>query len=156
MKVLQELLRRFKPLEIEDAFFGRLIYMKMPKGRISYWEAKRRFLPTKTDIELFIDAPGDELPPSELQRHFFTTIERDYIQYIAAADAVLRPEFEKWTRSPLSTPFEAEFTMTSFSIPNTRIEEAEWDISFESRTDRNHLFTVSFRSKTAREVSIDG
>ena len=128
----------------------------MPKGRTSYWETKRLFSPTSRDIELFIDAPGPEQAPDELQRQFFMAVEHDYNKILSTVEAVLRPQFERWTRKPLSAPIWREFILTSFSIPHASLEEAEWDMSIDSKTDANHLFTVTLRGEVATGVSIDG
>jgi hypothetical protein len=69
---------------------------------------------------------------------------------------VLRPQFEEWSRKPLSGAFSTEFTMTSFSIPNVVIEDAQWEMHFQSQTDANHLFIVALRGEHATGVSIEG
>lgn len=156
MNLISALLKKLRPLEIEDSFFGRITYIKMPKGRISYWEAKRLFKPSSREIELFIDAPAAELPPNDLQRQFFTFVETHFKEILKAVEVILRPQFEEWTRKPLAEPIEAEFTMTGFSIPCAPLEQAEWEMSFESKTDANHLFSVSLNGLVAIGVTIDG
>ena len=156
MGLLGALLKKFRPLEVEDEFFGHLVYMKMPKGRIAYWEAKRLFSPSGREIELFIDAPGPEQAPAELQREFFAAVERNYSKIVTAVESVLRSQFEEWTGKPLAAPFDSEFTMTSFSIPHAPLGVAQWEMSYESRSDANHLLTVSFQGETATRVTIDG
>ena len=156
MSILKSLLKIFRPLIIDDPFFGSLTYMKMPKGRISYWEATRFFAPTNREVELFIDTPAPEQPPSDLQRQYFSDVETRFKEILAAAEIVLRPKFEAWSRQSLVQPFASEFIMTSFSIPALPLEQADWEISFESQTDKNHLFTVSFKGLNASGVTIDG
>ncbi|MDP2178492.1 hypothetical protein [Methylicorpusculum sp.] len=156
MSMLTSLLKKLRPLVIEDTFFGSLTYIKLPKGRISYWEAKHVFLPTNREVELFIDAPAPEQPPNEVQRQFFLTVDHRFNEILSAAEAVLRPQFEEWCCQPLAEPFEVEFTMTSFSIPAASLEQANWEISFESKADANHLFTVAFSGLAATGVTVDG
>ena len=112
MKMLRDLFNQFRPLEVEDDFFGHLKYIRLPQDCISYWEATRLFTPTAREIELFVDAPAPELLPSELQRQFFLTVEQHYSRILVEVEAVLRPHFEEWARKPLSGPFSTEFTMT--------------------------------------------
>lgn len=156
MTMLRDPFKMFRPLEVDDEFFGHLKYIKLPQGYISYWEATHLFSPMAREIELFVDAPAPELPPSELQREFFLTVEQHYSRILIEVEAVLRPHFEEWARKPLSGPFTAEFTLTSFSIPNVAIEEARWDMCFESTTESNHLFMVEMRGKHSTGVSIIG
>jgi hypothetical protein len=46
--------------------------------------------------------------------------------------------------------------MTSFSIPNVVIEDAQWEMHFQSQTDANHLFIVALRGEHATGASIEG
>ncbi|WP_285608087.1 hypothetical protein [Geothrix edaphica] len=156
MGLLSGLLKKFRPLQVDDSFFGRITYMKVHTANASYWEAKRSFAPTGREIELFIDAPAPEQPPNTLQRQFFENVESRFIEIAAAAEYVLRPLFEKWTHQPLSNPFDVEFTLTSFSIPCVAFDNADWEMSFESKTDENHLFSVAFSGMNATKVSVDG
>ena len=156
MGILANLLKKFRPVELDDKFFGHLTYMKMPKGRISYWEAKKVFAPTGHEIELFIDAPAPEQPPDEIQHQFLMSIESKYGEILVAVETVLRPQFEEWSRKTLSETFGDEFTMTSFSIPHAALHDAQWEMSFESKTNAQHLFTVSISGQIATGVTIDG
>ncbi len=57
MSFVSRLLKTFLPQERDDPFFGRVKYMKMPRGRILYWEASRLFIPTFREIELSLMHP---------------------------------------------------------------------------------------------------
>lgn len=156
MSFLARLLKKFRPLELEDSFFEHVTYMKMPSGRTSFWEARRLFIPTGREIELFIDAPAPEQLPNEMQREFYSSVAAGFNQLSAAAESILRPKFEEWSRQPLLYPFDVEFTLASFSIPCASLDAADWEMSFESKTDQNHLFSVAFAGRTAIAVSILG
>jgi hypothetical protein len=153
---IARLLGAFRPLQITDEYFGSLLYMKMPKGRVSYWEGRKVFRPLGVEVELFVDAPEPQAPPSQLQRDFFAQVEASFSELVASAATIVQPRFEEWTHRPMSRPFEQEFTLTSFSIPAAALKNAEWDASFESKTDTNHLFSVSFKGTHARDLTIDG
>jgi hypothetical protein len=145
---LSSLVRR--PFELDDVFFGRLVSMG------SYWEARRQFSPTRAEIELFIDAPGERQPPNRRQREFFAWVERDYVDIIRNVDQVARARYEQWFREPIEGPFEAEFTLSSFSIPLPIDGPAEWEMSFDSRTDPNHILVVELRGAEALFARMDG
>lgn len=149
------LLRKLRPLQAEDVFFGRLVYMKMPGDQGSYWEARRKFGTSGQEIELFIDAPAPKQPPAERQRDFFTTVERDYARILEAVDPVLRSEFYGWTGEPLSGPIEETFELESFSIPDATIEEAEWEISYETTGGAKALFSVQLTGLTPTSITVD-
>jgi hypothetical protein len=157
MGLLDRLLKRFRPLEAEDVFFGRLVYMKMPKGKVSYWEAKRAFAPTGGEVELFIDAPAPEQPPDAVEREFFAAVERRYPELMSAVEPVLRSAYEGWRDEPLPGAVDEEFTLGSFSIPHAPMADARWEMSFDSRSDSEHLFSIEMEGETPTgEVSIDG
>jgi hypothetical protein len=148
MSLIRALMNRLRPPAVDDEFFGRLTYMKMRAGSVSYWEAKRRFEPIGREIELFIDAPAPLAPPNSDQR---------YRDILLAIEPLLRREFEAWVHQPMTTmAVDAEFTLTSFSIPVPSAAEPEWDMSFDSTTDPNHLFTVTLRGHSPQSVTIDG
>ena len=87
MGFFDRILKKVRPLVVHDDFFGRLTYMKVPKGCTPYWEGRRIFAPTGLEVELFLDAPGEELPPSDAQRGFFLTVERRYASILSHAEA---------------------------------------------------------------------
>jgi len=160
-----DLVKRFKPLEIEDGFFGHLTYMKTPSARISYWEAERRFAPTAANVELFIDAPGSKLPPNEKQRAFFNWVEQDYEIILAHIEQVLPSLFERLNQRSLVAPFAAKFSapfsgmfhLTSFSIPVPCEGVAPaWGMSFESNTKPDFLLQVELIGADPRpDISFD-
>lgn len=156
MGMLSNLLKNIRPLELEDPYFGSIVYMKMPQGCTSYWEASRTFQPLRREVELFIDAPAPEQPPADLQQQFFAEVESRYQELLHAVESMLRPQFETWLRRPLPGPFADEFTLSSFSIPHARLSVAEWEIYFESKTDARHLFIVTLNGLVARGVTLDG
>lgn len=71
MTMLRDPFKMFRPLEVEDDFFGHLKYIRLPQDCISYWEATRLFTPTAREIELFVDAPAPELPPANCSANSF-------------------------------------------------------------------------------------
>jgi hypothetical protein len=152
MELFRRILRKIagERYELEDEFFRHLFYMD------SYWEAKRSFSPTGTEIELFIDAPGDKQPPNLQQREFFAQVERDYTQLMADIERMARPMCESWFRKPLEGPFEQEFTIGSFSIPLPSDGVAVWEISFDSRTDPEHSLIVLLRGSEPTHATMDG
>lgn len=156
MGLFRSLFKRLLPPEIDDEFFGRLIYMKMPKDRDSYWEARCVFSPTGTEVNVFIDAPAPMAAPNDAQRKFFRDVVHDYGEIQAVVAPVLQEQLESWARKPMTRAFADEFTLVSFSIPVPSAAEPEWELSFDNRTDENHMFTIQMRGRSPGEVTIDG
>lgn len=94
MRLIRALMNRLRPPQTEDEFFGRLTYMKMPAGSVSYWEAKRTFEPTGREIELFVDAPAPLAPPNRDQQRFYQNVASRYRDILQAIEPHLRREFE--------------------------------------------------------------
>ncbi len=163
--LFSRLLRRFKPLEIDDPFFGRLVYMKISGPGISYWESERQFSPCSRQVELLIDAPGPKLPPNEDQREFFNWVEQNYAEILKSIESVARPAMEDLMRKPLMAkysdvigqPFSSAFHLDSFSIPVPRAGVApKWEMSFESNSDVGFLVTVELIGADPQpDISID-
>jgi hypothetical protein len=156
MGVFTKLFKPLRPLQVDDEFFGRLTYMKMPEGRISYWEASREFSHSEEGIEVFIDAPAPEAVPSTDQREFFLTVEREFEKLRRNAARVIQPELERILRRPMGEVPSQDLRISSLSIPNSPLLKAEWDASFELESDPNHLFTVTFKGTDATGVEVSG
>jgi hypothetical protein len=153
MGLLEKLLGKLRPLELEDEFFGPLVYMKMPRGKISYWEARRAFSPTGAEVELFLDAPAPEQPPDATQREFFAEVERRYAELMSAVEPLLRSAYERWRDEPLTGALDEEFTLGSFSIPHAPMAGARWEMTFDSRSDDEHLFSIEMEGGRPRGTS---
>lgn len=155
--MLDFILKRFRPFETQDDFFGRLVYIRIPRGpHPSYWEAKRTFGPTGKEIDLLIDAPAERQPPSERQRDFYRKVEQHYPDLLAAAEAAVLPELEAWIGRPLDKPIRDDLTMTGFSIPDADLRHTEWDMAFDSASDMSHFINVYFEGMKPTLVSFDG
>ena len=165
MGFFSSLLRHFKALEIDDPFFGRLVYMKVSGAQIPYWECKRQFSPCSRQVELFIDAPEPKSPPNEKQREFFNWVEQNYAELLTSIEEATKPSIEELVRRPLmaqfsnvlDVPFASMFHPSSFSIPVLRDGVMpEWEMSFESNSEVCFLATVELIGGNPRpDISID-
>ena len=50
--------------------------------------------------------------------------------------------------------FDKEFTLTFISFPES--ENSEWDLSYDTIHDKNHIFTGHFNNWQLEYVNIDG
>lgn len=139
MELVRKFVSIFRPFEREDPFFGKLVYMDMGSKKLSYWEARKLFHPTGESIELFIDAPAPKALPSELQRAFYQRVESKYTDLVESALPHIRSSYREYNESPMTVALEQEFFLSSITIPLNPIERAEWELSFESRSEAGHL-----------------
>jgi hypothetical protein len=146
---------QFSPLRRAHPHFGPLTYMRMPDEARSYWEGRLSFGPSDTEIEVFVD--GGESGPSDSQLACFKEIARRFPE--------LWPQFEErfasfqleWIRKPAAAAYSELYTVTSMSIPRALTADMEWEISFDSQQDKEHLYTIEMRGWTAiGEVRVDG
>jgi hypothetical protein len=150
--VFKRFFDRFKPVRLEDPFFGPLLYMKMPRDK-SYWEGWRNFSPLDKKVEVFIDAASPAEATSEPQRHFFRGIERDYRSICADIGDVFRAD--DWAERLMPGTFEEDFSLGSLSIPLCRETDEEWDMSFDALRDDRFSLWVTLRGRVVRHIAVD-
>ena len=143
------------PKRMHDAFFGELTFMTPPRGSSGYWEGGGTFEPTGEEIEYFID--GDENGPGESQRDAYIQIQAHYAELLQAIEPALRDAYSSWFPNAPTDEILSRFTLTSLSVPLAFSNAMEWDLSFDSLDDSEHLFTVTMRGLApVGEVAIDG
>ncbi len=152
--MLKKLFDIFRPTRIDDPFFGRLLYMKATRGKLSYWEGARSFEPLGKIAEVFVDTLSETDGPNDAQRDYFRWVESNYASICAIVDGCFRAH--SWAGQLMKGRFVEEFSLGSFSIPLCREAAEEWFISFDSASDPDHLFSVTLRGLEARDVSVDG
>lgn len=146
---------QFSPLRRTHPLLGQLTYMRMPDEGRSYWEGRVPFGPSETDIEIFIT--GGESGPGESQLACFREITRRF--------ADLWPQFEErfaafqseGLQKPALAPYSRYYTVTSMSIPPALAPDMEWEVSFDSQQDKEHLYTFEMRGwRVVGDVRLDG
>jgi hypothetical protein len=130
-----------KPLTIEDDVFGMLRLEMYGKNQPTiWWTESLCFEPTGRNISCSIDA-GPEGPTAE-QKALFQGIERDYYYLRGLLIPVFEDEFQHWKPNFKIQDFEEEFWLVGLSIPALGTQPVEWDWSFETIHDNNHMLTI--------------
>lgn len=145
-----------KPQKLQDDTFGMLTYMEIKNNPSSnYFEGRRLFFPTSTEVEVFITA--DPEGPTMKQKEFYKRIESLYDELTEVkAKPVIEKEFQNWKADFKINDFKKEFKLVALSIPNLKAKELTWDMSFETTHDENHHITVNFKDYEVSDVLIDG
>lgn len=143
-----------KTKSIEDAFFGRLLFLDSKDKTESYFEGRRHFKPIDKDIDLAIYA--DFLGPTEQQRKFFSQIEEYYSKLIEKIKPLINDEFQDWQPDFMIKNFEKEFTPIYITIPRLTKKEMKWELAFNTIHDLNHTITITLRNFEPIEILIDG
>lgn len=138
----------------EDAFFGKLTFMKMKDPSKSYFEGYGLFKPTGEEIDYSIDA--DATGPTIEQQQFYTLIQNTYDDIVLKVSPVIEQEFKNWKEGFEIKDFKEEFNLVGLTIPRQPNSNFSWDMSFDSVHDVEHQFTVYFEQFEPVGVSIDG
>jgi hypothetical protein len=152
MQLLCRVFKRFMPLVADYEFFGRITYQRMKNGK-SYWECSRVFAPSGESIQLSVDAPGDDQPPDDRQREFYSWVERNYDAIFTSAEPLLRAQFEESKGEPLLEPVASVFKAGGLSIPRLSGTVPEWEMDFEMKADAYQLYSVKMVGVEARSVA---
>lgn len=144
-----------KPVTIDHEFFGKMLFMggKKPKAD-DYFECRRHFKPSDSDIEIGIDA--DISGPTYKQVSFFKDIESNYLQVTKAIIPLIEKELRNFKEDFKIIDFDNEFVPVYLNIPRCESKPIIWEIAFESDHDKNHTFTLTMHDFEAKEILIDG
>jgi hypothetical protein len=151
MRVIDAVLGHFKRTRRDDPLFGVMSYMG---DRLKYWEGKAMFTPTASVVEVFVDGSADD--DMERQREFF---QRSLREWPSLSEAIGRMLLKGWherePKIPVESPWD-QFRVSSLSIPKASIEDAEWQISFVTPSDPNHLWTLDMRGRQPLRLIVEG
>ena len=154
MHFINKVISRFMPPPVDDAFFGGIGYQKVSGGRPGYWEAVRLFSPSGKDVEIFIDSPAREMPPTDMQREFYQWVEDSYAVMMGKIEPLLREKNQEYAKDGLAKPFDGEFTLTSFDIPLQETDAPEWSMCFNGASDDHFHCLVTMRGGDVENVII--
>lgn len=142
----------FKKKSLPDPFFGNLEY-HVAKGR-TWFEGQKWFAPVSKEASFLVDADAEG--PTEAQRNFYSTVERDYSTLVAKIRPILEEEFQNWKEDFMIQDFAEEFTLDHLQIPRPDVTPIKWVIVFTSIHDLNHYFTIELEGMEPKSVLIDG
>ena len=144
-----------KPYVIEDDFFGTLRYYeikKMPEN--SYFDGKRHFKPIDTTVDLTIDA--DKTGPTQTQKDFFKKIEDEFSMIISNITPMIEDLFQNWKEDFKIQDFNREFPTIFLSIPRCETQPNNWEISFATIHDQNHIIGITMKDWIPQDIVMDG
>lgn len=149
--MLNNLFKIFRPVRLEDPYFGSLLFFKARRG-LSYWEGQREFEPLGKTVALFIDAT-DSTGPSQAQQRHFRWVETEYRDLCEAI--AIRFREDVWAARLMDRGFDDEFTLSSMSIPLCQDTTESWELSFDAKRD-THLFSIGMVGREPTKVTVDG
>lgn len=144
---------------IGDVVFGRLRRENLDKRTGKAWFVTEDlvFAPTGKTIGCYIDATDDG--PTSAQQAFFRHIEQHYAELVPKLIPIIEDEFQNWKPHFTIHDFAAEFWLTGISIPvlDEQTQAVQWDWSFDTIHDANHMLTVYMSGDTPLPgVQFDG
>lgn len=139
---------------VDDDFFGPMVYVDCKDKAKSYYECCRHFVPKSAGIELGV--AGDKNGPTQIQKDFFVSIEKDYSKISDSIVPIIEEEVNKWKPGFRIRDFKNEFTPVYMFIPHCDVKPIRWEIAFETDHDKDHRFSVTMNDMTVTKILIDG
>jgi len=149
-KFLDRLFQRFRPVRRNDPIFGSMLYMG---NKLKYWEGKARFLPSSSEIEVFVD--GDMEFPFKRQYEFFERVCGEWQELCQVIAPALQEVFSRANSRPLAAAVWEEFNVRSISIPDSTLDAAKWTISLDAKSDAAHSYFVEMKGRVPEVASWD-
>lgn len=144
-----------KKLTIEDPFFGSMIFDSNKKDSSkSFFRCNRHFMPKNGLIEVGVEA--SESGPTASQIDFFKSIEDNYLLIADSMNSTIEQELGDWLEGFDKSEFDKQFVPIYLSIPRCETRPFVWEISFESKHDLNHIFTLLMTDFEATDLQVDG
>ncbi|MDR2911287.1 MAG: hypothetical protein LBV47_08005 [Bacteroidales bacterium] len=144
-----------KKRRVENDFFGTMLFFEIKKEpHKSYFECKRHFKPAGKAIEMAIN--GDMSGAMEKQTTFFKRIEDNYGAICRAIAPLVESEFKNRNSDFRLADFDKQFEPVYLVLPRCETAPVEWEISFETKLDDEHSFTVTMSGFEAKHILIDG
>jgi hypothetical protein len=144
-----------KPREpdMKHTYFGDLMYDGIGNDK-DIWEGEISLAPISDSIGIHITA--GESGPTDNHVTFIETLKSNIEQVIEDITPKLKPSFEQWTDKSYPKEFFDEFKLVHITIPLNADLSNPWSISFDCKSDIEHMFTVEYENGFPIGVSIDG
>lgn len=141
--------------EEQDEEFGHMRWISTDRKGGGYFECRGRFRPTGHVLDIMVDAPPNG--PTAAQRAFYQAVEAEYSQLVSAMQPLVEAEFRNWQPDFAIQNFAAEFWPVGVAIPHIMANKpVEWELSFDTRHDLNHMVTVLYQNFQPYAVRVDG
>jgi len=150
MGMIKRILQSFRPIYMEDPFFGRIEFEK-----VGFWVASPLFKPLGTRVEVLIGA--DENGPVEADREFYREIERRYeTLFEVILDAIIKEAKEEalWKPEFSRESLRKDLRLDTININPQDQGDGRWDITCWVSSIRR-MATLLFRNWTIEDVLLE-
>jgi hypothetical protein len=145
-----DFLNYFKPTRRNDPVFGSMLYMGDHR---QYWEGKAALVPADSVVDVFVE--GSAKDGMEQQHDFFRRLLQEWPELREAIGRVLLGGWHEWEpKTPIESPWD-KFSVASVTIPRTSLEYADWEITFETPSHPDRLWTVYMRGRQPQHYTMD-
>jgi hypothetical protein len=151
---LKEIIFGKPPLEINHAFFGKILFMgdDIPKES-SYWEAELKVKESKEPITIIINAPKEG--PDKRHVSFCKNCLSDLDALFEKCWPIFEPDFQQWTGKTFNGKWHDSFELMSIEIPTEGDANNEWTVGYYVDA-ASHYFTARFVDGKPKYNEIDG
>ncbi len=153
-RIKKKLLGGWTGIKIKDPVLGELYFYDFEDPKRNYWEGAGTYVNAHLTVGLAVHA--DFNGPSEQHRQFFLNLVSDLDHLFRRCQKKLVPEWEAWCDATFPTVWQSEFTLVHIMIPTNGDSQNAWEVTFEAKSELNHLFSVYFQDNEAIYVTVDG
>ena len=154
MGLLHNLKLRFSPPRLQDPEFGELLFIYIQNApERSYWEAKWRFPPTDTSID--IDLLGPESGPLPEARSFYHALPSRFTSLLDAARPELDRVFRDWYDRPIADELWSDVKLAGFGLEDPRRQPVSWQMYFEALGNRWLGIVIPFEDDRPGTAVVD-
>lgn len=149
MSVISQILDSFKPIRKNDQIFGSMLFMG---EKLKYWEGKAIFSPCNSEIEVFVD--GSKQCVFNNQYEFFRRVCAEWPELSRAIGPKLQEVYQRTNESSPVALWD-ELVVTSISVPDCSLDEANWTIGFSAKSDESRAYFVEMKGRVPITASYD-
>jgi hypothetical protein len=131
--------------------FGKSVKRNSAKD---YFECERYFSPSGEQIGLSVT--GELSVLTRRQEDFIGQVEKEYPLIVGAVIPAIEDEFQNWKPDFKIGDFKREFKLVHLAIPTCEQQPVEWEMSFETIHDLNHVVVVSMLDLQLLHIHVDG
>jgi hypothetical protein len=154
MSIFHNIRLKFRPPKIIDPEFGQIRFMYISRyPERSYWEGEWMFSPTGTYIS--IGLPGDESGPLQESRQWARGLVNRYPIILERARSQLDEVYRSWFHHELPSDIFTVMKLSGFDVEDPRAFPVEWNISFETISDRWLGITIPFIGDEPKDAIVD-
>ncbi len=148
-KFFRGIAEKLKRIRKSDPLFGSMTFMG---EKLKYWEGRAIFSPGNSEIEVFVN--GDKEGDFRNQYEFFRRVCEEWPELSSRIAPKLLEVYSRVNEVPPVALWN-ELVVASISVPDGSIDQAEWTIGFNAKSDESRTYFVEMKGRIPVIASYD-